>query len=462
MLKFFNKIKYAIISLIYSNKFKSHKKKNNSIILAEFNAFHVEHIGMSYLLECLISKYKGKIISHYSHVVLSYSLKRSVIQKLKSYIGESLKIGNYRIYNSLGINDFYFPKATKENTIKANKVFKYFLIRNNTREKIINFKIDNILFGDLLYDTYLKKHYDLKPTVFPEDKKFQNFSYEFILFIVIWLDFFKKNNVKAVIGSDCAYSIGVPLRIALNKNIDAFAMNSENLSRLNKKMPLQYCEFKNYRKNFNNISPDKKISGIKQAKKKLLSRLAGNFSPDYHYATKSPFKKFKKSKKNVIKNTKKIKLVVATHDFVDAPHLYGKGFFPEFYQWLLFLGEISKKTNYDWYIKTHIPYKGSKFEIYQPHERNVVKDFVSAYKNFTVIPAKTTFPEIISNRIDGILTVNGTVGAELPYYNIPVINASRNNPHINYKFNIHPKNRKDLENILLNLTKIGYLRIIPK
>ena len=34
--------------------------------------------------------------------------------------------------------------------------------------------------------------------------------------------------------------------------------------------------------------------------------------------------------------------------------------------------------------------------------------------------------------------------------NIPVINASLNNPHINYKFNYHPKSVKELEDIILN------------
>ena len=113
---------------------------------------------------------------------------------------------------------------------------------------------------------------------------------------------------------------------------------------------------------------------------------------------------------------------------------------------------MSKKTNYDWYIKTHIHY-GGKFKIYQPHERDVVKKFIKDYPNFSIIPAKTTFPEIIFNKIDAFLTVNGTIGSELPYYGIPVINASLNNPHINYNFNIHPKNKMELEKIIKKFTQ---------
>ncbi len=421
--------------------------------MAEFNAFCVEHIGISYLAKCLQSKFGSKIVSHFSHVVVSYDLKRNLLQKIMFFLGKTFNIGNFGIYNSLGIKDIYFPTPNKKNIIKAKKIHKNFLLKITSREKILKFRIDNIPFGDLFYDSYLKKFYDDEPTIYLNDKKFIDFTYEFILFVVIWLYFFKKNKVKAVMGSHCVYSIGVPLRIALYKNILSFAMNSENLTKLSKKIPLQYCEFINYRKNFNKLKDEQKIKGIKIAKKRLISRLKGEFSPDYHYATRSPFKKLKSNNKRIIKKSKKIKLVVATHDFVDAPHTLGNGFFPDFFQWILFLGKISEKTNYDWYIKTHIPY-GGKFDIYQPHERKVVRNFVNRFKKFTQIPPDITSSQIVEEGVDGFLTVNGTIGSEVPYYNIPVINASLNNPHINYKFNIHPKNKNDLKKVIFNFKKI--------
>ena len=459
-----NKISDLITSSIYVRKFKSHNKKlfidnkleesedKKSLILVDFNHFCFEHIGISYLLYCLKKKYNCKIKSYFSYTVVTYNLKRSIIQKLKFFTGRILKLKNFGIYNSFGVKDFYFPKPEKNHLFKAKKIYSKFIRTNNTRNKILNFKIDNILLGDLLYDSYLKKNYDIKPTIFVGDKKFLSFSYDFILNSVIWIDMFKCNNIKAVIGSASVYSVGVPLRIAIYKNIDAFVLNSENLTRLDRAIPLQYTEFHNYKKEFKKISLVNKKKALVIAKKKFLSRLSGKFSPDYHYAIKSPFKKNKFKLKSAIKKSKKIKLVIATHDFVDAPHTLGNSFFPDFYQWLLFLGNLSQKTDYDWYIKTHIPY-GGKFDIYQPHERNVVKNFVKDYPNFTIIPAKTTFPDIISKKIDGILTVNGTIGSEIPYYGIPIINASLNNPHINYNFNIHPKNKKDLEKIILNFNR---------
>lgn len=458
------KISEIILKIIYVKKFKDHNRRifkynepykkeiKKSLILVDFNHFCFDHIGISYLLYCLRNKYRCAVKSYFSYTVVTYNLKRNYIQSLKFLIGKFFKLKNFGIYNSLGINDFYFPKPTLKHYQKADKFYSKFLKKNNNREKVLNLKIDNILFGDLLYDSYIKKNYDIKPTIFVNDKKFLSFAYEFILNSIIWIELFKEYKIKAVIGSQTVYNVGVPLRIAIYKNIDAFVVNSENLTKLNKKLPLQYCEFHDYRKRFKNIPPKDQKEGLKIAKNKFLSRLRGEFSPDYHYATRSPFKKQKIKKNLIFKKTKKKKFVIATHDFVDAPHTLGNSFFPDFYQWLIFLGKISKKTDYDWYIKTHIPY-GGKFDLYQPHERNVVKNFVKEYPNFTIIPPKTTFPEIISNNIDAILTVNGTIGSELPFYGIPIINASLNNPHINYNFNIHPKNKKELKNVILHFDK---------
>ena len=43
-----------------------------------------------------------------------------------------------------------------------------------------------------------------------------------------------------------------------------------------------------------------------------------------------------------------------------------------------FLGEMSNKTNYEWYIKTHPPLKG-KFERYQKFSVDVVDEIVKKY-----------------------------------------------------------------------------------
>ena len=53
-----------------------------------------------------------------------------------------------------------------------------------------------------------------------------------------------------------------------------------------------------------------------------------------------------------------------------------------------------------------------------------------------------------------MLTVFGTIGFEYAYYSIPVINASLNNPHIDFDFNHNPKTITDYKDLDNQLQKI--------
>tara|TARA_B100001027_G_scaffold215405_1_gene189296 strand:+ start:6327 stop:6779 length:453 start_codon:yes stop_codon:yes gene_type:complete len=51
------------------------------------------------------------------------------------------------------------------------------------------------------------------------------------------------------------------------------------------------------------------------------------------------------------------------------------------------------------------------------------------------------------------LTVYGTISWEYAYFGIPVINATTDNPHILYDFNLHARNVEEYENMILNFDK---------
>ena len=70
------------------------------------------------------------------------------------------------------------------------------------------------------------------------------------------------------------------------------------------------------------------------------------------------------------------------------------------------------------------------------------------------MPLNYGHKQILKERINFALTVYGTIGWEYAYKGIPVINASKNNPHFNYDFNINPKSVSEYKKILLNLNKI--------
>ena len=67
------------------------------------------------------------------------------------------------------------------------------------------------------------------------------------------------------------------------------------------------------------------------SKRKIKTRLDGKYTSDYGYITKSPYGYGNKLN---LKKNKNI-FVIATHDFVDAPHAMGNSIFQIFINGLL-------------------------------------------------------------------------------------------------------------------------------
>ena len=137
--------------------------------------------------------------------------------------------------------------------------------------------------------------------------------------------------------------------------------------------------------------------------------------------------------------------MVATHDFNDAIHIYGKNLFCDFHDWLVYLGEFSLNKNFEWLIKFHpADYDGNLGK---------AEKIISKYNNFKILDKFVTHNKLIESGIDCVLTVYGSIGHEYPLMNIPVINAG-NNPHFGYNFNFNPKTISQYRNLLNNIEKI--------
>ena len=149
------------------------------------------------------------------------------------------------------------------------------------------------------------------------------------------------------------------------------------------------------------------------------------------------------------KNNKKIKVLICSHAFSDAPHSRGFHFYSDYYKWLMAVLEISEKTDYDWYLKLH-PQNLNFID----NTNDVIKNLIGTkYKKIRLIESKVSHHDIIKLGISFVLTCNGSVSAEYSYFNITSINASLSNPHLHFSFSISPKNKKYYEHILNNLDK---------
>ena len=414
------------------------KNTSNDVILFELNNMQSPHIAYSYMASILRKKYKAKLVAYKPN---EHENKWSQVTfKIKKIFN----IEEFGVFRSFGVTDFIEILLTQSQKDKAFNLYEN--IYNNLNQKcdVENITINGIWLGDLIYDTYLRLFN--RPTIIIKSNEFKKYLQKEMALFVFWQDFFKKHNVKAINVSHCAYNLAIPMRIALSRNIPAYQSNVAFIYRLNKNNCFAYSDFRYFPKQFSTLPESIKLAGLAEAKARIDKRFAGAVGVDMEYSSKSAYTN--KRYDNLIKNTSRKKILIATHCFYDSPHSYGNNIFPDFYEWLDFLGKITEVSNYDWYIKTHPDYL--------PGTKEVIDGIVLKYPKFNLLPADSSHHQIISEGINFVLTVYGTIGFEYAALGIPVINCSVNNPHISYNFNLHPRDQQEYHNLLMNLDGIEF------
>lgn len=426
---------------------------NNNEILIEFNAFQINHVGLATISNILAKKFKANISGYVGFTLHVTPLKFNFIRSTKWIVSNFFNLKTFKIYRSFNTKKIFKPKINKEVSIKSEKLFKNIWPKIKKKEDILKIRWKEIYFGDLIYDTYLKSHYI--PTIDISDPKFKEYFYDYIKLFVFWHDYFEKNNVKAIVGSHSVYSYALPLRIAASKKIFAYVLDIQQLFRITKKNLYQLSDCKDYKKISKSLKKIDLEKGKLEAKKKLEARFAGKEAIDADMPELKRSSFHESFTKSVIKKTKRKKILICTHEFFDAAHIYGANFFPDFYEWLENLGKISEKTSYDWYIKEHVKQPG-KYKIYQPATAKILRNFVKKYKNIKILPNNYSHKKILKEKVDFVLTVYGSVAYEYPCFGVPVINATKNHPERMYNFSITPNSKKQYVDLLKNLENLKY------
>ena len=391
------------------NYFKNKSEKAENIILLELNSISSSIIAYSYLANFMSKHYMADIYAY------KFDLGKNFLNKIYDIIFLRNMIDYYKIYQSFGAKKLIENKLTEKEKINSD---------------IIS---ENIFTGIKSKSDILEIH----------DLKFKKFLFYFIGIFYFWKKYFENNNIKikTLIVSHCVYERAIPLRIALQNNIPCYQASAAYIYRLNNNNKFAYRDYFNYKKQFSELSETEKIKGVAKAKERLQLRFSGKVGIDMKYSKKSAYGRF--LNKPLLNKSDKIKILIATHCFSDSPHSFGNLLFEDFYEWLSFLGKLSEKLDYEWYLKTHPDFIKST--------RNQIKLFEKKYNNFTLLPADASHLQLIEEGIDYVLTCHGTIGHEYAAKGKTVINASLNNPHINYNFNIHPKNIEEYKEIILNL-----------
>jgi hypothetical protein len=420
---------------IDDSKYSSRPK---AIVLFELNNFHSALIAYSYLANAVAAEYDAQIKAYVPQV------HASQWERFAFAIKKLLNLQEFNVYRSFGTTSFLTIKATASQREKARGLFSVIIDNLHNKWDIEKITINGIWVGDLIYDTYLKRFN--RPTIDKNCHEFQCFLQESIETFVYWEDYFSSHDVRAINVSHCVYNLAMPMRVAIARNIPAFQANATHIYRMNKGNYFAYSDYRYFPEIFAALPETVKKAGIAEAQRRIKKRFAGDVGVDMAYSTKSAYGVTRHAR--LLQVTHRKKILVATHCFFDSPHSYGNNIFPDFYEWLDFLGKMTEIADYDWYIKTHPDYL--------PGTKKIIDVFIAKYPKFTLLPADASHHQIIAEGIDLALTVYGTIAFEYAALGIPVINCSLNNPHIAYNFNLHPKDIDEYRRMLLSLDTLEF------
>lgn len=150
--------------------------------------------------------------------------------------------------------------------------------------------------------------------------------------------------------------------------------------------------------------------------------------------------------KNQIKYKSNYNILIATHCFYDNPHAFAKLEYLDFWDWMIYLGNLSKESpkNFSWYIKPHRDFLPGTIEI--------LRSFVKKFPNIKILDTDVSFKQLAFEGLDLILTCHGSIAHEAPLLGIDVINCAYNNS-VKFNFSKTILNKKILRKTILNMKK---------
>ena len=320
--------------------FNNPQNKDNQILI-EIHTMQPNYMPISHFSKVLSKIYDAQLVGYKPKIQFNF------FNKFKSYI---LTLKVKKIFKSFGVNRFLNYNINDYKTL-ANQLTNKLMSEINSKSDLINLIVDDIWVGDLIYDQYLAVYQ--APTVNIKSEKLRKILFDFSTLYYYWKDYFSKTkNIKGLIVGHACYFMGISARIAIYFNIPVYQVNLHNVYFLSKSNLFPSSEFHDYKKDFERLDIKKKYNAIAEARERLKLIFEGKTDVDQSYIKNSAYSQ-KKTSSRIVSNKKKIKILIASHSFYDSPNGLGKILFPDFYEWLKFIGELSNKTDYEWYLKTH-------------------------------------------------------------------------------------------------------------
>ena len=419
--------------------------RSPSKVLVEVNSMRSSHIAYSYLANVLAGvRGGGEIVGIRPEAGWSGALRLSISNSLGRlwWLVHGTEGSIYRSFGAVGCTGPSIWSKLRFG-VPAISFAHYWFKQARTKEDVERLDVAGVLVGDLIYDTFLRRR--RVPTLDPTTLGFKLFLVSELAHFFFWQAYFSRQSVIGVMSSHAVYTLAFPLRIAAARGIPVFQATATSVHRITASRLMSYDEFKEFPKTFRSLPAEVRNAGVLEAQGRLERRFRGEVGVDMHYSSASAYTS--SSLPKLLSESGKLKVLVATHCFFDSPHSYGFNAFPDYWEWLHFIGRFSEQVDHEFYLKTHPDYL--------PGNMDVLQHFLRAYPTFQLLPSDASHHQLIREGISVALTVYGTIGMEYAALGIPVINASINNPHVAYDFNFHARDRDQFWALL---ERLGELR----
>jgi hypothetical protein len=333
--------------------------------------------------------------------------------------------------------------------------------RLHSPEDILDFSIDGIRFGDLIYDAVLVRGY---ATISKIDKKVFTAFATFFFYRYLIKDILKNYNIKTSIFSHTVgLKGGVFSRYLLQRKIEVINRLGSHQIILKKYKDLDDVGFyplKPERKYFSYMLNYCNNTIINHADKYLQDRFSQKVN---HVAVELAFDRKKNTFTNANDFCKYYKLdpnkklvFVMLHAFNDQPHSHfaSRMIFRDYYDWFIKTLEIAKLVdNVNWIFKEHpaaefYPTKDIKLEDIFKNVSNPNILFLNRKANFNA--------NSLQGLASAIITCIGTAGLEYSCLGIPSVLGGES-PYSDFGFTINPKNQQEYNQYLKNIDKIERL-----
>ncbi len=351
-----------------------------------------------------------------------------------------------KIYDSINVERIIPYKLDYEMLKETEKITDNLWKEIETFEDWLNITIYGISFGNSIIRTINRLR---APDIEPHSDTMKKLLLEQVGFIVFWYKFFENNDVKEVLLGDGVNWDSYIRDIAVSEGIKAYSLEAF------RKMSFDYYMFQEYEyydKFWNELSIIEQDVGVRWAKKHLNARVRGSEEDIPHWLNESIFKESYVSDEVITEETERIKILICPHIFEEEMYQMGHQLFDNNYiSWLDHLGELSNKTDYDWYLKMHPDAQRLDEIIYEKLK--------GKYSRIKILDKNTSPHQLKKEGVKFALTIYGSIGHEYPVIGINVINAG-NNPGMQFKFNINPKTKEEFDDVIFNLDNFDESQLV--